>query len=80
MIATQNKKEEVLLTKVRLMSNEQLDTLLNFLDTIVDLPEYKFKAKLEFIQTMKEISQKAQERGLTEEILKQILEEDDDQK
>ncbi len=77
MIATQNKKEEDILIKVRMMSTEQIDTLLSFLNTIVNQEDYKLKAKLEFIETMQEISKNAQQRGLTEEILKEILEERD---
>ena len=52
MIATQNKKEEDILIKVRMMSTEQIDTLLSFLNTIVNQEDYKLKAKLEFIETM----------------------------
>ncbi len=74
MIATQNKKEEDILTKVRMMATEQIDTLLSFLNTIVIQEDYKLKAKLEFIETMKEISKNAQQRGLTKDILKEILE------
>lgn len=77
MIANQNKKEEDILIKVRMMSNEQIDSLLSFLNTIVNPEDYKPKAKPEFIETMKEISKNAQQRGLTEEILKEILEERD---
>ncbi len=79
MIATINEKEEHLLIKVRMMTIEQVDTLLSFLNTIVNKEDDKLVAKLKFIETMKEISKNAQERGLTEEILQQILEERDNE-
>ncbi len=79
MIATINEKEEHLLIKVRMMTTEQVDTLLSFLNTIVNKEDDKLVAKLKFIETMKEISKNAQERGLTEEILQQILEERDNE-
>ncbi len=79
MIATQNKKEEDLLLKVRKMSNEQLSSLLSFLNTIMDEEDYKLKSKLEFLKTIEELSKQAQERGLTEEILKEILENPDNE-
>ncbi len=79
MIATINEKEEHLLIKVRMMTTEQVDTLLSFLNTIVNKEDDKLVAKIKFIETMKELSKNAQERGLTEEILQQILEERDNE-
>ncbi len=35
------------------------------------------KSKIEFIETMRKLSEEAQKRGLTKEILKEILEDED---
>ncbi len=73
-MTAQNLKEEKLLIKIRKMSDDEFDSLLSFIDKVVDRQEKeKLQAKLRFVEIMKEISAKAEERGLTEHILNRIL-------
>ncbi|MCW3109856.1 MAG: hypothetical protein JWQ09_4362 [Segetibacter sp.] len=77
MLTIENEREEKLIKSVRKMSPVQIDSLLSFINTLVETDERKIDAKHEFLKTIQEISQKAQERGLTEEILNEILTEYD---
>ena len=77
MLTLENEREEKLIKSVRRMTPGQVDSLLSFINTMIDAENAETDAKQQFLKTVNEISKKAQERGLTEEILNEILTEYD---
>lgn len=53
-----------------------LSLITNFLKSSNPAEKKRLKAKVKLLKTMSEIGQKATERGLTDEILKQLLNEE----
>lgn len=77
MLTIENEREEKLIKSVRRMTPGQVDSLLSFINTMIDAGNTETDSKHQFLKTVNEISKKAQERGLTEEILNEILSEYD---
>jgi hypothetical protein len=71
MSEVKNLMEERLLESSRRLPPELVVELIAYAEALAN----KEKNKIEFIETMRRLSDEAQSRGLTEEILKDILED-----
>lgn len=73
MISIENEQEEKLIKSVRKMTPTQIETLLSFINTVVESDKIKMDTRKQFLDAVQEISKNVQSRGLTEAILDKIL-------
>lgn len=74
MQSSQNKTKQVILEQVQLLNEKESETVLVFIKNLLrkDSPEAASK-KAELINAIRKLQNEAEEKGLTQEILDQIV-------